>query len=166
MGRPTIGTAEVSSWASQMEANLRCTFCLSQCTRSSALNVAAPGMCSWMTLRREESQHPRILRPPRATPSSGDRLSHADGCLARWRAAGSLCTCGQRIRVDLMPTGRSETAADRTLGALIKDNQQTASNLTAAKNGPAARGPLLAVWGAGVDKIEAAAKLWICRAVG
>jgi hypothetical protein len=32
LGRATIGTAEVSSWASQMEANRRCTFCLSQCT--------------------------------------------------------------------------------------------------------------------------------------
>jgi phospholipase C len=39
-----------------------------------------------------------------------------------------------------MPTGGSETAADKTLGGLIKDNQPTAFNLTAAKNGPAARG--------------------------
>ena len=39
--------------------------------------------------------------------SSGARLSRADGRLARRRAAGS------------------ETAADRTLGRLIKDNQQT-----------------------------------------
>jgi hypothetical protein len=39
-----------------------------------------------------------------------------------------------------MPTGGSQTAADRTHGGLIKDTQQTAFNLIAAKNGPAARG--------------------------
>ena len=46
--------------------------------------------------------------------------------MAVWREGGSLWTCGQRKRVDHMPTGGSESAADRTLGGLIKDNQQTA----------------------------------------
>src|SRR5208337_4803718 len=38
-----------------------------------------------------------------------------------------------------MPTGGSEPAADRTLGGLIKDNQQPAFQLNPAKNGPASR---------------------------
>jgi transposase InsO family protein len=54
--------------------------------------------------------------------SSGARLSRADGRLARRGAAHGLWTCGQRQRVDHMPTGGSKTAADRTLGGLIKDN--------------------------------------------
>ena len=36
----------------------------------------------------------------------------ADGRLARGRGTGSPWTCGQRLRVDHMPTGATESAAD------------------------------------------------------
>jgi hypothetical protein len=83
----------------------------------------------------------RLLQ--RATPSSGARLPHADGRLARWRGAGSLWTCGQRIRVDHMPTGGSETTADKTHGGLIKDNQQTTFQLSRRQKRSRCAGPLL-----------------------
>jgi hypothetical protein len=41
-----------------------------------------------------------------------------------------------------MPTGGSETAADRTLGGLIKDNQQTASQLNRRQKRSRCAGPL------------------------
>jgi putative transposase len=92
---------------------------------------------------RGESRHRRILRLlQRAPPSSGARLSHADGRLARRRGAGGLWTCGQRSCVDHMPTGGSESAADRTLGGLIKDNQQTAFQLNRRQKRSRFAGPL------------------------
>ena len=74
--------------------------------------------------------------------SSGARLSRADGGVARRRGAGSLWTCGQRLRVDHMPTGGSESAADRTLGGLIKDNQQTILQLSRRQKRSRCAGPL------------------------
>ena len=41
-----------------------------------------------------------------------------------------------------MSTGESESAADRTLGGLIKDNQQTAFQLNRRKKGSRFAGPL------------------------
>src|SRR6185437_441771 len=92
---------------------------------------------------RGESRNRRILRLlQRATPSSGAQRSHADGRLARWRGAASLWTYGQRIRVDHMPTGGSEKAPDRTLGGLIKDNQQTVFQLSRRQKRSRCAGPL------------------------
>ena len=92
---------------------------------------------------RGESRHRRILRlPQRAKAPSGARLSHADGGVARRRSAASPWTCGQRMRVDHMPTGGSETAADRTLGGLIKDNQQTLFQLSRRQIWSRCAGPL------------------------
>jgi Integrase core domain len=91
---------------------------------------AKAGIGAYFAFYNEQRLHQALAyRTPRAVLRDGG-------------GAGSLWTCGQRIRVYHRPTGRSETAADRTLGGLIKDNQQTASNLTAAKNGPACAGPL------------------------
>jgi hypothetical protein len=91
---------------------------------------------------RGKCRHRRILRlRQRAPPSSGARLWRADGRLARRRGAGSLWTCGQRKRVDHMPTGGSESAADRTLGGLIKDNQKTAFQLNRRQKRSRCAGP-------------------------
>ena len=66
----------------------------------------------------------------------------ADGRLAGGRGAGSPWTCGQRPRVDHMPTGGPESAADRTLGGLIKDNQQTVFQLSCRQKQSRCTGPL------------------------
>ena len=92
---------------------------------------------------RGEARHRRILRLLQRAPTpSGARLSRADGRLARRRGAGSLWTCGQRRRVDHMPTGGSDSAAHRTLGGLIKDNQQTAFQLNRRQKRSRCAGPL------------------------
>ena len=64
--------------------------------------------------------------------------------MAVWREGRphGLWTCGQRKRVDHMPTGGSETAADRTLGGLIKDNQQTHFQLSRRQKRSRCAGPL------------------------
>ena len=62
--------------------------------------------------------------------------------MAVWRGAASPWTCGQRMRVDHMPTGGSQTAADRTLGGLIKDNQQTVFQLSRRQKRSRCAGPL------------------------
>ncbi len=96
---------------------------------------------------RGESWHRRIFcLLQRAPPSSGARLSRADGRLARSRGADSLWTCGQRRRVDHMPTGGSESAADRTLGGVIKDNQQTDFQLSRRQKWSRCAGPLQTTW--------------------
>ncbi len=65
--------------------------------------------------------------------------------MAVWRDGappGGLWTCGQRKRVDHMSIGGSETAADRTLGGLIKDNQQTHFQLRRRQKRSRCAGPL------------------------
>jgi hypothetical protein len=61
-------------------------------------------------------------------PSSGARLSRADGRLAQTGAAQGMWICGQRKLVNHMPAGGSETAADR------KDNQQTGFQFSRRQN--------------------------------
>ena len=51
-------------------------------------------------------------------------------------------TYGIRLRVDHMPTSRSQSAADTTLSGLIKDNQQTACQLNRRQKRSRCPGPL------------------------
>ena len=66
---------------------------------------AKAGIGAYFAFYNEQRLHQALgYRTPRAVLRDGG-------------GAGSLWTCGQRIRVDHRPTGRSETAADRTLAA-------------------------------------------------
>ena len=80
--------------------------------------------------RRCESRHWRVARLlQRTSPSSGARLSSADGDLSRRRRGRDLWTWGQCApmqtqpaapRIDHMPTGGAETAAGGIFSGLKK----------------------------------------------
>ena len=117
-----------------------------QCVHRTAVALAeARGRLSQGLCRRPRSQdrHPRLDRLlQRAPPSSGARLSRSDGRLARWRDGVGLWTCGQRMRVDHIPTGATEKEADTPLGGLIKENQQTDFQLSRRQIRSGFAGPL------------------------
>ena len=69
------------------------------------------------------------------------RYGKPNGRLAR-RGPDRPWTCGQRSRVDHMSTGGTESTAHRTLGGLIKDNQQTAFQLNHRQKRSRCAGPL------------------------
>ena len=91
---------------------------------------AKAGISDWIIFYNEQRLHQALgYRAP----------------MAVWRerrAAQGLWTCGQRKRVDHMPTGGSETAADTTLGGLIKDNPQTHFQLSRRQKRSRCAGPL------------------------
>ena len=71
---PTIGTAEVHRGLHKGRRNLRCTFCLSQCTRKAQERPSPP---SPLPLRRE------ALNPPAAFNTGRRKPAHAS-CSPHW----------------------------------------------------------------------------------
>ena len=142
LGQATIGTAEVSSWASQ---NLRCTFCLSQCTSNfGALALGAP-----VRRRPDHITQGRDLqrRGLRQLQSSGPRSGKAatrqrGGSYACPRASGGSGGAEAHSRSSSSPPASAGGPPAAILRALRAAGGRARSALQAVEVGQQAIEPL------------------------